>query len=147
MRMWSRGVSKCADPYQAASWSGSVHARKTTARDAATVRSTETVRSQVVTVGSVTSVLLGLGGACRAGPSAAVRVEPVHPLLPGPPALRRQARGQRLREPVHRRLTLGEAAQDGPARRVRERREGRAERIGTWTAHGLINLAGKQQLS
>src|SRR3954470_14580881 len=73
--MWtrSRGVSKCAGPYHAATSSGSVHALKTRSRGASKMRVIRTSRSAVGTgVGSV--ILLSF--------AAQVRVEAVHPGLP-----------------------------------------------------------------
>src|SRR3954469_3151765 len=70
MRTLSRGVSKCSGPNHAATASGSVHAANTASRGASKIRVIRTSRSAVAS-----GIVLSL--------SSQVRVEPVHPVLPG----------------------------------------------------------------
>src|SRR4051794_33571488 len=152
----SRGVSICSGPYHAATWPGSVQARKTRSRGASKIRVIRTCWSAVASL-----IWVSL---------AQVRVEPVHAGLPRllarlhpldrvverlglhparPPLLvaasgdqpgalenlqvsgdRRQTHRERFREIVDGRLALGQAGEDLATRRVGEGGEGEAELVG-----------------
>src|SRR5215203_451448 len=71
MLMRSRGVSKLAGPYHRATSSGSVQARHTRSRGASNTRVIRTSRLPAVTSLIAISFL------------AQMRIEPVHPSLPG----------------------------------------------------------------
>src|SRR5215210_2701374 len=74
MRTRSRGVSTCSGPYHAATSSGSVQARNTFSRGASKMRVISTSCSAAAT---------GVGSLIWLSFSAQVRVESVHPGLPG----------------------------------------------------------------
>src|SRR5918996_4049630 len=74
MWIFSRGVSKCSGPYQAATSSGSVQALNTSSRGASKMRVIRTCWSGAVMVDS--PILPSF--------PAQVRVESVHPGLPRP---------------------------------------------------------------
>src|SRR4051794_4430928 len=166
MRTFSRGVSRCAGPNHAATASGSVHALNTASRGASKNRVMRTSRSA-----ATSAIVLPL--------PAQVRVEPVHPRLPGPlarlhpchrvverlglhparPPLRlaaagdqpgaledlevardrRKAHVKRRGDLVDRRLALGQAGEDRPARGVGEGGERLAELVGRHLTHLLDN--------
>src|ERR671919_631014 len=73
MRTFSRGVSKCSGPYQAATLSGSVQARNTRSRGASKMRVIRTSCS-VEATGVASLILLSF--------RAQMRIESVHPGFP-----------------------------------------------------------------
>src|SRR4051794_14361614 len=128
MRTFSRGESKCAGPNHAATPSGSVHARKTSSRGASKTRVIMTVRSVVAT---------GADSFISGSLSAQVRVQPVHPALPGPLARLHPLDGVVERIGLHAaRPPLGLAAADDQSRALehlqmtRDRGEAHRERLG-----------------
>src|ERR671923_2247641 len=169
MRILSRGVSKCAGPYHAATASGSVQALNTRSRGASKMRVIRTSWSAVTGVESLISSSF----------LAQVRIEPIHAGFPGPLARlhprqrvverlglqparaplrvaaaddqprtlehlemardRGQAHRERLRQLVDRRLALGEASQDRAARRIGEGGEGEAELVCRHVTERVIN--------
>src|SRR3954452_19413518 len=74
IRTLSRGTSTCPGPNHAATSSGSVHALNTCSRGASKIRVIRTVSSVATGVASLTGLSLPVQ----------VRVEPIHPRLPGP---------------------------------------------------------------
>src|SRR5215210_8695081 len=75
MRTCSRGVSKSSGPYQSATSSGSVQARKTSSRGASKIRVISTSWAAAA-AGVESAIVLFL--------PAQMRVEPVHAPLPDP---------------------------------------------------------------
>src|SRR3954447_20376100 len=167
MRTRSRGVSICAGPNHADTWSGSVHARNTRSRGASKTCVIRTSRSPATA--SLISFSL----------RAQVRVESVHACFPrllprlhpldglvervglqaarAPlgllaandqaralehlemPRYRGQAHLERLRQLADRRLALGQAREDGATRGIGEGGEGSAEVVGGHLTRMLNN--------
>src|SRR5215211_4804650 len=171
MRTLSRGTSMWAGPYHAATSSGSVHALKTCSRGASKMRVIRTSWSVLTSsvIGFSFAAQVRVEAVHLLLPGALARLHPCNRLVERlgvqpagaplrlaathdqPGALehlqvardRGQAHRERLGELVDRRLALGQARQDRAPRRVGERTEGQAQRIGRHLTMRLINDLAK----